>query len=155
MTISYLSRLVSAGALLLGVPPTAVHARTTFRDSAHCNRIATTSFTFGLTGGNIRPSALRIAANGTVSPAGDTTGIAYRSTVPTRILRTLARHAWTGAFAKLPAAPTQFKGMHDVARKYVELRSACGTKYVESESGYEAPAFREIYSRLESVTRPH
>ena len=53
---------------LLGAAP--LGAQRTTR--ARCDRIATTSISFGRTGGNIRPSGVRILANGVVRDIGDT-----------------------------------------------------------------------------------
>jgi hypothetical protein len=120
-----------------------------------CDPVASTSFSFGLTGGNLRPTGWRIAASGAVSPVGDSTGSSRRrSSVSTRALRDIARRAWTGGFTRLPTAPTRPTRNPDVARQYIELHSACGAKHVEYASGEGAPAFRELYTRLEALTQP-
>jgi hypothetical protein len=74
--------------------------------------------------------------------------------VSTRALRDLARRAWTGGFVRLPTAPTRPTRNPDAARQYIEIHSACGAKHVEYVSGEGAPVFRELYTRLDALTRP-
>ena len=81
----------------------------------------------------------------------ESAALAARSGVPGR---DLARQAWTGPFIRLPAAPTHPTQNPDAARRYVELHSACGAKHVEYASGEESPVFRDLYTRLDSLTRP-
>jgi hypothetical protein len=120
-----------------------------------CDPIPSTSVTFGLTGGNLRPSGWRIAASGVVRPVGERTDTSRRRpTVSKLALHDLARRAWTGDFVHLPTAPTRPTRNPDAARQYIELHSACGAKHVEYASGEAAPAFRELYTRLEILTQP-
>ena len=121
---------------------------------ARCDPIASASFDFGLTGGNLKPTGWRIAANGVVSPVSESADASSRRhSVSTRALRDLARRARTGGFMRLPTAPTRPTRNPDAAREYIELHSACGTKHVEYASGEGAPVFRELYSRLDTLTR--
>jgi hypothetical protein len=120
-----------------------------------CDPVSSTSFTFGLTGGNLKPSGLHIAASGKVSPVGDGASPApLQGTVSTRALRDLARRAWKSGFTRLPTAPTHPTRNPDAARQYIEVHSACGAKHVEYATGEAAPAFRDLYTRLETLTRP-
>ena len=145
-----------ATAAILFVPvgaPAQHHAGAAPR--TRCDPVASTSFSFGLTGGNLKPTGWRIAATGAVSPLGESTGdSARRDTVSTRALRDIARRAWTGGFMRLPTAPTRPTRNPDAARQYIELHSACGVKHVEYASGEGAPVFRELYTRLDALTRP-
>jgi hypothetical protein len=122
---------------------------------ARCDRIGTTSISFGRTGGNIRPTGVRILANGAVRDLGDTSDPPRAMTrVPVADVRRLARRAWTGAFARLPTAPRRPTSNPDAARDFIELRSACGRKHVEYQGGTGAPEFRRLLAELDSLTRP-
>jgi hypothetical protein len=119
-----------------------------------CDRIGTTSISFGRTGGNIKPSGVRILTNGAVRDLGDT-GDPPRamSRVPVAELRRVARRAWTGPFVRLPTAPTRPTPNPDAARDFIELRSACGRKHVEYQAGSGAPEFRRLLAELDALTR--
>ncbi|HET7187849.1 MAG TPA: hypothetical protein VFI52_06830 [Gemmatimonadaceae bacterium] len=143
-----LTLLVTAS-LLTAVP---THAQRTSR--ARCDRIATTSISLGRTGGNIRPSGMRIMANGVVRDIGDTSEPPRAVTrVPVAELRRIARRAWTGPFVRLPTAPTRPTPNPDAARDFIELRSKCGSKHVEYQGGTGAPEFQRLLARLDSLTR--
>jgi hypothetical protein len=117
-----------------------------------CDRIATTAITFGHTGGTLKPSGLRIAANGMVRPVGSGAGIPHSAeSVSRAAVRGMARQAWRGPFASLPAAPTRPTRNPDAARQFIELQSACGSKHVEYAAGEGAPAFNDLYARLEAL----
>jgi hypothetical protein len=139
--------LLTAGASLLGGMPAAAQR-------AGCDRIATTSISFGRTGGNIKPGGVRILPTGMVRDLGDT-GDPPRamSRVPVAELRRLARRAWTGPFVRLPTAPTRPTPNPDAARDFIELRSACGRKHVEVQGGSGTPEFRRLLAELDSLTR--
>jgi hypothetical protein len=121
----------------------------------HCDPVSSTSFSFGLTGGNLKPSGWHIAATGAVNPEGDGMSTSGRPrVVSARALRALARRAWSSGFTRLPTAPTHPTRNPDAAREFIEIHSACGMKHVEYASGDAAPAFRDLYARLEALTRP-
>ncbi|MDB4887513.1 MAG: hypothetical protein JWN79_2951 [Gemmatimonadetes bacterium] len=113
-----------------------------------CDKEATTSFRFGLTGGDIMPSATELTSAGyirhrTQERVGPVTG-----RVPREAVLTLARRAWRGGFGALPPAPTHPTPNPDAARQFIELHSACGFHHVEYGPGDESPLFRELYARL-------
>jgi hypothetical protein len=142
--------------LLLGVMLLAVdaNAQATRRPPHTCNRIGTTTFEFGRTGGNLRATpAVHIGVDGgvwrTTGPARTLTG--FR--IPADTLASLARLAWRGGFTKLPSAPTRPTRIPDAARDYIYVRSACGSKYVETVADEAAPAFRELLTRLTASVR--
>jgi hypothetical protein len=140
-------------ALLAAAMPLLGSARA---DAQHprCDRIGTTSISFGRTGGNIRPAGVRILASGAVRDLGDTSDPPRAmSRVPVDQLRRLARRAWTGPFARLPTAPNRPTPNPDAARDFIELRSACGAKHVEYQAGAGAPEFRHLLAELDSLTR--
>jgi hypothetical protein len=116
--------------------------------ASRCDRTAATSFTYGRTGGSIRPTATRIAAAGSAA-AGDSGATVV--TVSAAALNGLARLARAGGFATLPVAPTRPTPNPDAARDFIELRSACGTKHVEYAAGTGAPVFRELYGLLTAL----
>jgi hypothetical protein len=150
MPISQSARHAAAFALIaIGVAAPA-HAGVT-RDQ-RCDRIATTAITFGHTGGTLKPSGLRITANGVVSSMGSGAGMTYSTeSVSRTAIRRMARLGWHGPFASLPTAPTRPTRNPDAARQFIELHSACGTKHVEYAEGEGAPAFRDLYTRLEAL----
>lgn len=118
-----------------------------------CDRIGTTTIAFGHTGGTLKPSGLRIAANGMVKPIGSGAGVPHRAgSVARNAVRRMARLGWSGPFASLPTAPTRPTRNPDAARQFIELRSACGSKHVEYADGEGAPAFRDLYARLQTLT---
>ncbi|HET9012922.1 MAG TPA: hypothetical protein VFN38_13945 [Gemmatimonadaceae bacterium] len=122
---------------------------------ARCDRVATTSISFGHTGGTLRPSGVRILASGAVRDLGDTSDPPRAMhKVPVAELRRLARRAWTGPFVRLPTAPTRPTPNPDAARDFIELHSPCGgTRHVEYQGGTGAPEFRRLLAELEALTR--
>jgi hypothetical protein len=154
MTLSLPARLallVAAGAvwLVAGAPADAQRAH-----PARCDRVGTTAISFGRTAGNIKPTGVRIAANGVVRQLGaPSAAMPAPSMVPVADLRRLAQRAWTGPFVRLPAAPTRPTPNPDAARDFIELRSACGAKHVEYQSGTGAPEFRRLLAQLDTLTR--
>jgi hypothetical protein len=142
--------LLAVAVSLLGVAP--LGAQRTTR--ARCDRVATTSISFGRTGGNIRPSGVRILPNGVVRDIGDTSEPPRAvHKVPVAELRRVARRAWMGPFVRLPTAPTRPTPNPDAARDFIELRSKCGTKHVEYQGGTGAPEFQRLLATLDSLTR--
>ena len=149
-TLSLRPALLAVVASMLGAA--SLGAQRTTR--ARCDRIATTSISFGRTGGNIRPSGVRILANGVVRDIGDTSEPPRAVTkVPVGELRRIARRAWKGPFVRLPTAPTRPTPNPDAARDFIELRSKCGTKHVEYQGGTGAPEFQRLLATLDSLTR--
>lgn len=149
-TLSLRPALLAVVASLLGAAPLGAQRTTRVR----CDRIATTSISFGRTGGNIRPSGVRILANGVVRDIGDTSEPPRAvAKVPVAELRRIARRAWTGPFVRLPTAPTRPTPNPDAARDFIELRSKCGTKHVEYQGGTGAPEFQRLLATLDSLTR--
>ena len=149
-TLSLRPALLAVVASLLGAAPLGAQRSTRVR----CDRIATTSISFGRTGGNIRPSGVRILANGVVRDIGDTSEPPRAvAKVPVAELRRIARRAWTGPFVRLPTAPTRPTPNPDAARDFIELRSKCGTKHVEYQGGTGAPEFQRLLVTLDSLTR--
>jgi hypothetical protein len=145
-----------AAALALIVIDARAPAHAGVMHEQRCDRIATTAITFGYTGGTLKPSGLRIAADGTVKPIGVGAGMTHSAeSVPRNAVRRMARLGWTGPFVSLPTAPTRPTRNPDAARQYIELRSACGgrggTKHVEYADGEGAPAFRDLYARLQAL----
>jgi len=149
-TLPLRAALLTVAASLIGTAP--VRAQRATR--ARCDRIATTSISFGRTGGNLRPSGVRILSNGVVRDIGDTSDPPRAVTkVPVPELRRIARRAWTGPFVRLPTAPTRPTPNPDAARDFIELRSRCGSKHVEYQGGTGAPEFQRLLARLDSLTR--
>ncbi len=119
-----------------------------------CDRVTTTAIAFGRTGGNLKPAAQRLNADGSLSQRAE--GGPWTLTGRTLSRDTvagLARLAWTGGFSRLPTAPTKPTRNPDAARDFIELHSACGSKHVEYAGGEGAPLFRELLSLLQAVTR--
>jgi len=131
-----------------------VNAQASRRASSTCDRIATTSFEFGRTGGNLRGTSIRIAADGAVSRrlAGGA-WVPADSAVPRDAVTGLARIAWTNGFTRLPTAPSRPTRNPDIARDYIDVRSNCGTKHVESAPAESARPFRELFSLLTLAAR--
>lgn len=120
----------------------------------HCDKVGTTTITFGRTGGSIKPTALRANVNGSLSQRMD--GGEFTSTgrtLPVDAVSGLARLAWSGGFTRLPTAPTKPTRNPDAARDFIEIQSACGHKHVEYAGGEGAPAFRELLALLQALTR--
>jgi hypothetical protein len=115
-----------------------------------CDRIATTSIVFGRTGGNMRGSATRIATDGTVTR--DAKPSTAARSLSTDVVSGLARLGWSGGFATLRSAPTHPTRNPDEARDYIDLKSACGTKHVETVRESAPAAFRELLALLEALT---
>jgi hypothetical protein len=142
-----IARLLRAAALPL-LAASAAYAQAPA--SRRCDRIATTTITFGRTGGNLRGSTTRIATDGTVTRDGEP------ATPPRPLSRDvvsgLARLAWSGGFATLRAAPTRPTRNPDESRDYIEVKSACGTKHVETVREQAPAAFRELLAMLEALT---
>ena len=113
-----------------------------------CDREATTSFRFGLTGGNLEPSATEITAKGEVRRRGPESAGPTLGHVPRDSVRALAMRGWRGGFGGLPPAPRRPTANPDAARKFIELHSACGMHHVEYGPGTESPLFNELYARL-------
>lgn len=149
-TLPLRAALLVVAASLAGAAPS-IAQRT---PRARCDRIATTSISFGRTGGNLRPSGVRILANGVVRDIGDTSEPPRAvNKVSVAELRRIARRAWTGPFVRLPTAPTRPTPNPDAARDFIELRSKCGTKHVEYQGGTGAPEFQRLLATLDSLTR--
>ncbi len=146
--------LVVASLLAAALPAAA--QRQSDHDSAarrSCDRVATTSISFGHVGGTLKPTGLRIAADGRVHPVGGDSAARHAPrAVSTRELRRLVRRGWTKEFMSLPTAPTRPTRNPDAARDFIELRSACGSKHVEYPGGEGPPPFRELYRELERLT---
>lgn len=149
-TLPLRAALLTLAVSLLGAAPLRAQRATRTR----CDRIATTSISFGRTGGNIRPSGVRILPSGVVRDIGDTSDPPRAvHKVPVAEVRRLARRAWTGPFVRLPTAPTRPTPNPDAARDFIELHSACGSKHVEYQDGTGAPEFRRLLAALDSLTR--
>jgi len=129
--------------MLLGPAATAEAQRR--RSTTACDPTTSTSFTFGLTGGNLRPTGFRIAPTGAIASVPDTA--AARSITPAAV-SALARLAWSQEFTVLPEAPTRPTRNPDAVREFIDVVSACGRKHVEYASGEGARAFRELYDLL-------
>jgi hypothetical protein len=120
----------------------------------HCDRVGTTTLTFGRTGGSIKPAALRVNVDGSLSQRVDGGDFTPTGRMLARDAVTgLARIAWSIGFTRLPTAPTKPTRNPDAARDFVEIQSACGHKHVEYAAGEGAPAFRELLALLQAVTR--
>ena len=147
------SRIVIA-MCVAGVPSGATaQARAASQHTRSCDRLTTTEITFGQTGGNIRPSALRVGVDGIVTRAGDTvSGSPAIATISPDALRGVVRLALTNGFTKLPTSPTRPTRNPDAARDFIELRSPCGNKHVEYAAGEGASPFRELFALLTGIT---
>ena len=140
------------GAVLLLLPRlAATQPRALPLRHAVCDRVATTSFTFGRTGGNIRPYGWRLARDGTLSRLADGVIAERLGVVPREAVRRIARLAWTNGFAALPTSPTHPTRNPDAARHFIEARSACALHHVEYAGGEEARAFRAVRALLDST----
>jgi hypothetical protein len=149
MSTAHSACLAAALAFVIGAR---APARTGIFYELRCDRIATTTITFGYTGGTLKPSGLRIAADGTVKPIGSGAGMTHNvESVPHDAVRRMARLGWSGPFVSLPTAPTRPTRNPDAARQFIELHSACGTKHVEYADGEGAPVFRDLYARLQAL----
>jgi hypothetical protein len=143
---------IAAGGLLLATGTAVAQRSSHVKRASRCDTIATTSITFGRTGGNITPAGLRIAASGAVTSLADRAGVGSSArAVPVDELRRLAALGWRGRFVRLPTAPTRPTHNPDVARDFVELRSACARKHVEVPADQEPAAFRALFTQLETV----
>ncbi|MEP7002486.1 MAG: hypothetical protein ABI969_18490 [bacterium] len=142
--------LIACGAALLGRD---VEAQVSRRAPARCERIATTTFEFGRTGGNIRSTAVRVDTSGAISRLVGAVWTPSESGVPRDAVMGLARIAWSTAFTQLPSAPTKPTRNPDAARDYIDVKSACGSKHVEAVPDASAPAFRELLALLRIATR--
>jgi hypothetical protein len=141
-------------ALVLIAPDARAPAHAGVMREHRCDRIATTTITFGYTGGTLKPSGLRIAADGAVTPIGSGAAMTHSvESVPRNAVQRMARLGWSGPFLALPTAPTRPTRNPDAARQFIELHSACGsgTKHVEYADGEGAPAFRDLYRRLQAL----
>ena len=119
-----------------------------------CDRVGTTTITFGRTGGSIKPAAIKLDVDGSVSRRAD--GGEFTATarpLSRDAVAGLAHLAWSGGFTRLPTAPTRPTSNPDAARDFIEIQSSCGRKHVEYAGGEGAPAFRELLSLLQAVTR--
>ena len=149
ITLTLRMALLAAASLAAAAPGHAQRPR-----RARCDRVASTSISFGRTGGNLRPSGVRILSNGIVRDIGDTSEPPQAvHKVPVAQLRRIARRAWTGPFVRLPTAPTRPTPNPDAARDFIELHSACGSKHVEYQGDTGAPEFRRLLAALDSLTR--
>ena len=119
---------------------------------AGCDKAGTTSFRFGLTGGDLMPSATEITAAGTVRTRGQERIGPVIGHVRRASVLALAKHAWRSGFGALPPAPTRPTKNPDAARQFIELHSACGFHHVEYGPGDGSPLFRELYARLKQLT---
>lgn len=122
--------------------------------AVHCDKVRTTTITFGRAGGSIKPAALRVNADGSLSQrvdGGDFTSTGR--TLARDAVAGLAHLAWSGGFTRLPTAPTKPTRNPDAARDFIEIQSACSHKHVEYAGGEGAPAFRELLALLQAVTR--
>lgn len=135
-------------AFIHGAPLDAQHAKT-----SKCDRVSSTTFDFGRTGGSIRPSAMRLGSDGALSQVDSTKATPTSRTIPRDAVRGLARLAWSASFTGLPVAPRKPTRNPDAARDFIEIKSACGAKHVEYASGEGAPAFRELLSLLTLLSR--
>jgi hypothetical protein len=96
---------------------------------------------------------VRITPNGVVHQLGaPNAALPAPATVPVAELRRVAQRAWTGPVVRQPTAPTRPTPNPDAARDFIELRSACGSRHVEYQSGTGAPEFRRLLARLDSLT---
>ena len=131
--------------LLIALNALPVHAQAT------CDREGTTSFRYGLTGGDLMPLATEVTARGEVRERTMEHVGAVNGHVPRRAVRALAHRAWRGGFGTLPPAPTKPTSNPDAARPYIELHSACGFHHVEYGPGTESPLFRDLMARLKRL----
>jgi hypothetical protein len=155
MTIGPTARCALIILLLASLSSAGAQSGVATRRTTRCDRIATTTFEFGRTGGNIRPASIHIAADGAVTTGTATAAPATPlRTIPQAVVTGLARLAWTGGFATLRPAPTRPTRNPDAAREFIEARSACGAHRSEYAMGEEAPPFRELYALLEMAAGP-
>ena len=150
MTIGWTAQFVLS-LVLTALSAAGAQTTTAPRRTTRCDRIGTTTFEFGRTGGSIRPASIHIVADGTVMAArGDTAAPMTRlRTIPEAVVTGLARLAWTGGFSTLRPAPTRPTRNPDASRAFIDVRSACGRHRVEYAMGEEAQRFRELYALLE------
>jgi hypothetical protein len=144
--------LVLVGTLMIATSPAGAQRSSRAKRAPRCDTIATTSIAFGRTAGNIMPTGLRITPSGAVRAMSDSGNVGPAArTIPTAELRRLATRAWRGPFARLPTAPTRPTPNPDMARDFVELRSACGRKHVEMPANQEPAAFRKLFTQLQAA----
>lgn len=122
--------------------------------AVHCDKVGTTTITFGRMGGSIKPAAVRVNVDGSLSQRMDGGDFASTGrTIARDAVAGLAHLAWSGGFTRLPTAPTKPTRNPDTARDFIEIQSACGHKHVEYAGGEGAPAFRELLALLQAITR--
>ena len=106
------------------------------------------AFVFGREGGNIRPAASAIYADGRVT-RGDSTD--STATVSPDAVAGLARLARLGGFWTLRVPATRRPPRNpDVARRYVEVHLTCGSHRVET-AGDVPTAMRQLLALLEAL----
>jgi hypothetical protein len=87
-------------------------------------------------------------ANVSADPAAPVTQVRR---VSPDVVAGLARLAWTGGFATLPARPARPSWNKDAAHEFIEIRSACGQHRVEWAGDGAPRAFRELWALLQLV----
>ena len=118
-----------------------------------CDRVASASFEFGTTAGNLRHDSTRIATDGIITRRNRTTWIAEHRRATADEVQRAARLAVDNGFYRLPTAPTRPTRNPDAARAFITIRSACGTKHVELVPEDAPPAFRDLLAKLQAITR--
>lgn len=96
---------------------------------------------------------MRIGTDGAVSRLVQGAWVPVDSAIARDAVTGLARVAWSNGFTRLPAAPSRPTRNPDVARDYIDVRSSCGTKHVESAAGEGAAPFKELLALLTLVAR--
>jgi len=110
------------------------------------------AFVFGNDGGNLRPSATRLWADGSVRGHGGS------RTAPNAMIadsvRELARFARRSAFWTTAAPPiTRPTRNPDMAREYIEAHLQCGAKRSLYPADAEPAPFRELHRRLATIAK--
>jgi hypothetical protein len=106
-------------------------------------------------GGNIRPTAIAIFADGSVR-AADTSSAAMRVAIPQSVsaseVASIGSAAHTGAFWNLPTSPTHEPTQPaDEARRSITVNLTCGSHTTTYPENAEPAAFRALVERIDAL----
>jgi len=111
---------------------------------------SSTLFSFGRTGGNIRPFTIAIASNGQVVAMGPALGTAGHVRLSQAALKGLLKLAKAEKFSSLP---DRLEGNHvlpDVASLYITVDTGSATKTVRNHGAHVA-SFDQLFAVLMAV----
>ena len=109
------------------------------------------AFTFGRTGGNIRPFAVTIASGGRVSGTGAVQLVSPAPKLSAAVVSGLRKLARAEGFYAAPVSARCPNVLPDVAALYVTIRSAGTTRTVSVKGGCNS-SFGELFETLLAVS---